>query len=567
LTGAGTVAPALKTRRPAKASLLFAAVALMVTACASTTPKHPQAAAGRAETIVPGGKVVVAVDAEPSGFNNRTAKGNTTAVRNVMRRVWPSVWTVTPDFVSQLDTDFVVSAVSSDSEPQTIVYEINPRASWSDGTPITADDFIYNWQAGQPGAIDVDGAAINSVAPGEDAIQSIAGSNNGKTVTVVLRQRVVEWKALFTKPLVPAHVAKRVGWNAGFDKSPVVSGGPFMVTSYNEGADLTLQPNPNYWGRKPNLESVTFNFVKESSAAIDEMRGHQVQVIAPRAQVDVLDQLRTVDGITVQTGKGFEAEFLAFNFRNAYLGDVRVRQAFSLALDRTAIVARTAGQIDKAAAVMQHRILPAGDPNYVDTSGGRYNGRDVPQAKRLLEAAGFTMQPGDTYYSKNDSPLTLRITAATGDALRTAQEELIQAQVKDVGIKLVIDNAPADNSTSGFSTRLQKSGDFDVASLSQGMATSPTTTNASFATMGSVNISKYSNATVDRLYQDAAGTLDDSKRAALLNDIDRQLWQDLPTLPLYQRPTVLAFANTLVNVGINPVSGPFWNIDQWGRTG
>ncbi|MGI8810265.1 MAG: ABC transporter family substrate-binding protein [Acidimicrobiales bacterium] len=542
-------------------------MALAVAGCSSTTSAPPQAAPDQAPSVVPGGSAIVASDTEPTGFNNRTARGNTTAVRTVMRRVWPTVWTVTPNFENQLETDFVLSAESSgrDVVPQTIVYRINPAAIWSDGTSMSADDFIYNWEVGKAGAVDVDGKPISSVAPGENAIQSITGSPDGDTVSVVLRQPMAEWKSLFTKPIVPAHVAKRVGWNTGFDNpANVVSGGPFKIAGYNPGRDLTLARNEQFWGKPATLDSVTFNFVKDSAAAVTALRSGEVHVIAPRAQVDLLDQLQNRDGITVVASTGFEAEFLDFNLRNEFLADQRVRQAFALALDRTAIVARSARQINKDAAVMQHRLLPAEYPGYADTSANRYTGRDVPQAKRLLEAAGFTMG-ADGYYEKGPAKkLELRITAATGDALRAAQEELIQSQVKDAGIMLRIDNAPSDNTAGGLSTRLQ-SGDFDVANLSQGMATSPTTTSASFTTTGTVNISKYSNTTVDRLYQEAASELDDKRRTDLLNQIDRQLWEDMPRLPLYQRPTVVAFQSSLANVGINPVSGPFWNIDQWGR--
>jgi peptide/nickel transport system substrate-binding protein len=544
---------------------LLVAVALVAAGCTSSTTAPPEAGPARPDAIVPGGAVIVAVDTEPASFNNRTLRGNTTVVRNVMRRVWPSVFTVTPTFETVLDTDFVTSAVSSGREPQTIVYEINPRAVWSDGTRITADDFIYNWEVGKPGARDsIKDEPIINVAPGEDTIASITGTNDGRTVTVVLKQPMAEWQSLFSKPLVPAHVAKRVGWNEGFNTAAVVSGGPFKLATYNPGRDLTLVRNEQYWGTKTNLESVTFNFVKDSSAAVTAMRNREAHVVAPRAQVDLLAQLANTDDITVQAGTSFEGEFLDFNLENAFLADRRVRQAFALSLDRNAIVGRSARQIDKAAGVMQHRILAAGHPGYVDTSGGRYDVRDVPQAKRLLESAGFVMG-ADGIYTLNGNPLVLHMIAAAGDALRSAQGELIQSQVKDAGIMLVPANLPDDNSANGLSAR-RTAGAFDVANLSQGLATSPTTTSASFATGGRVNISKYSNATVDRLYAEAASELDSpSRRVELLNQIDRQLWEDLPRLPLYQRPTIVAFQTGLLNVGINPVSGPFWNLDKWGR--
>ena len=63
--------------------------------------------------------------------------------------MYPSVFRVHPDFSVQLDPTFMVSAELTSHDPQTITYQIRPEASWSDGTPITADDFIYLWRAPQ----------------------------------------------------------------------------------------------------------------------------------------------------------------------------------------------------------------------------------------------------------------------------------------------------------------------------------------------------------------------------------------------------------------------------------
>jgi peptide/nickel transport system substrate-binding protein len=555
------LAPQRRAQRRSNVVGLLLALSLVGGACTSSST--PSDSAGPAETIRPGGTVVFAADAEPTaGFNNRTTKGNTTALRNVMRRVWPSAWITTPDFRTVLDTSVVVSAdVMAGVSPQTIVYRINPDAKWSDGVPISAEDFIYNVEVEKPGATDVDGKPISWVAPGEETIQSVTGSPDGKTVTVVLAQPFAEWRSIFAKPLVPAHIAKRVGWNSGFDNfdpTVVISGGPFRIESYNKGQNLTLVRNES-WRPQPNLDSVIFRFDVPSPALA--LANNEVQAVAPRAQVDVVGQLRGTDGVVTVVGTGFDAEFLDINLRNEFLAVPEVRRAFALALDRQAILERTARQIDPAAKVMQNRLLSLGDPGYADRSGGRYDKPDVAGAKRLLESVGFVAGP-DGVYAKDGKRLSFRITSTTGDALRENQGELIQTQVRQAGIDLRLD-AVAPSAL----TRRLLDGDFDVVSLLQGIAVAPTTTNLSFGTGGSVNISKYSSPAVDALYARAKTELNDVERAKLLNQIDEQLWNDLPRIPLYQRPTVVAYRNTLVNVGVNAVSGPLWNIEQWGMKG
>lgn len=547
---------------------LVLAVALLAGGCSGSADRQTTPPPG--EAIRPGGQAVFAAEAEPTaGFNNRTPKGNTTGLRNVMRRVWPSVWITTPDFRTVLDTNVVQSVVEPEAgvAQPTIVYRINQAATWSDGVPISAADFIYNWEVERPGALDIDGLPINWVAPGEETIKNVTGSSDGWTVTVELTQPFAEWRSLFAKPLVPAHIAKKagVGWNKGFDKfSPdvVISGGPYRIESYNAGADLTLVRNTEYWSTKANLDKVIFRFGATAPVALDALRNKgEIDVMAPRSQVDLLAQLRDVPGVTTLVGTGFEEEHLDFNLDNTLLKMPEVRRAFALALDRPAIVARTAGQIDKDAKVMQDFLLSAGDPNYPkgETGGSRYSKPDVVGATDLLKSAGFQLG-ADGIYAKDGNRLSFRLTAVTGDALRENQGELIKSQEKLAGIEILLDTiAP-----SALTDRITR-GDFDIMSLLQGMATFPTTTSASFGTKGTVNISKYSSpAVVDPLYVAAKAELDDKKRADLLNQIDEQLWKDLPRIPLYQRPVMVAFRNTLANVGINPVSGPVWNIDQWG---
>lgn len=235
-------------RRHTGTVAVLAVAALVCVACTRSTPTKPQAtSATRA-----GGTIVVLADGEPSGFNIRSVKSATIAGNMVMSMVWPSVWRTLPDSSFALNTDLMASADVISTEPQTVVYKINPRAAWADGVPIDVDDFIYNWQMSRPGAVDVDGSPIQSGASqgSLDPIASVTGSDGGKTVTVVFKANYRPWRALFST-LMPAHIARSVGWNTGFDRfdpNVVISGGPFRIASYNPGSDLTLVPNEHITG-------------------------------------------------------------------------------------------------------------------------------------------------------------------------------------------------------------------------------------------------------------------------------------------------------------------------------
>jgi peptide/nickel transport system substrate-binding protein len=139
-----------------------------------------------------GGTVRFATTDEPSGFNPNTSKDDSTAVRNIVVTMYPSVFRVHPDFSVRLDPSFMTGAELTSHDPQTITYRIRQDACWSDGQPITADDFQYLWEHlnGKNPKIDV------ASTTGYDRIKQVTGSTDGKTVTVVFNQRFADWQRL-----------------------------------------------------------------------------------------------------------------------------------------------------------------------------------------------------------------------------------------------------------------------------------------------------------------------------------------------------------------------------------
>src|SRR5579859_2200274 len=190
------------------------AAALTAAGCSSSTgTASPKGATGSAK---PGGTLTFALDQDIAGFNPLREGDTQFVLAEMQDQVLPRVFVIQPNLQSALNTEFVTSASVTSNSPQTIVYHINPKAVWSDGTPISADDFIYSWQAqsGNPAFTDVGGAKfLPASTGGYNRIQSVTGSDGGKTVTVVMAEPYSEWQYLFsqTNPIIPAHIAKQVG--------------------------------------------------------------------------------------------------------------------------------------------------------------------------------------------------------------------------------------------------------------------------------------------------------------------------------------------------------------------
>jgi peptide/nickel transport system substrate-binding protein len=510
--------------------------------------------------VKPGGSITYGADQEPTGFNQLTSKDSGTSVVNVEAGVLPSVFLTHPDFTVNLDKNLMESAELTNESPQTVVYKVKEVAKWSDGEPIGIKDFELVWKAQNGTNTKFDVASTT----GYEDIQSVTGSDNGKTITVVFKKAFPDWKSLFS-PVLPAHILQAMpggiekAWNTGLDKSLPVSGGPFKIGTYKPTSSLTLVRNDAYFGPKANLDSVVFRFLTESTTQSDALKNGEVQVIYPQPQLDLVAAVKAIPGITSTTSFGLSFEHLDFNIKKAGLDDVAVRKAVATGLDLDSVLRRTVGQFSDKVQPLGNRIYVNNQKEYADNRGD-YGKGDVTAAKKLLTDAGYTAG-SDGIFAKNGKKLSFRFSTTAGNALRETQGELFKAQMKLIGIDIKIDNSAADVL---FGKRLP-GGDFDIANFAW-VATPFATSNKSiYSTGGGQNYGKFTSPAVDAAFNEAVGILDETKRTAKFNEIDKLLWDGMATIPLYQKPTFIAFSDKYANIVDNASStGPFWNVGEWG---
>jgi peptide/nickel transport system substrate-binding protein len=157
------------------------------------------------------GEITYAIEQEFTSWNITTDEGNAFAGSQTLAGIVPGISYFAPSGTLKFNLDLLVEDPQIASEsPQTMVYKIRPEAVWSDGTPITADDFMFNWRGNSGKPEHCDGCVPASTS-GYELIESIEAADNGKTVTVKLAAGKVyaEWQGLFT--LYPAHIAKAAG--------------------------------------------------------------------------------------------------------------------------------------------------------------------------------------------------------------------------------------------------------------------------------------------------------------------------------------------------------------------
>jgi peptide/nickel transport system substrate-binding protein len=564
-----------RSRHPLYLTALVATGALVLAACGSSSPSKTSGTTN-------GGSITYALDEDIAGFNVNYANDNLFVLQEILDQVWPSVYVTQPNATVALNTELVTSAKVTSSSPQTIVYQINPKATWSDGTPISATDFIYSWQAqsGNPKYKDVGGKAfLPASTSGYNQISTVTGSNGGKTVTVVFAKPFADWQSLFGD-LMPAHIAEKVGFNSGFQtfgSAVKVSGGPFEIQSYTKGEDLVEVPNPKYWGPKPHLSKIVYRFILDDSQDAPAISSGEVNIVNPVIpSVAYADGIKSISNFTASVLPGLEFQHIDFNESNPYLAKLAVREAIALGTNRTQMIQRIVAPIFSTvnpadvskAQVLNNRIYMPIQPTYQNTSGsmGTF---DPTKAKQLLTSAGMKMG-SDGYMQPSFGPLkgkdfSLSISTTSGVPVRQQIEELFQADMKAIGIKIKIQNYDASTL---FGTVGPK-GEFDLIQFAwvgspfesgnQSIYCSYTNTSV----CGS-NWDHYADPKVDSLFNQALSDLNPTTDASLYNQIDALLWKDMATLPLFENPVYYGYSTKYANLVPNPSSvGIPWNAQDW----
>jgi peptide/nickel transport system substrate-binding protein len=546
-------------RRLAAAVVLLLVAGALVWATVGVDRRRPAGTADQAAGIRDGGTVTFAANGEPTGFNPHTSVNAGPAVQDVVGNVYPSVFRPQPDFSVRLDSELMEGAELTAEEPQTVTYRIRGGAVWSDGTPISDDDFAYLWQRsnGSDRRVDV----VSTI--GYQDIERVTGSPDGKTVTVRFARPFADWRSLFSNLLPSHHVERQPGrWKTGLDRRPeqIPSGGPFQIARHDRGQSLTLERNPRYWGRPAHLDRLVLRLLPDAMAQADALRNDEVDVIyAPSPQVDVVRLVEGLPGVASEVRLGLGFEHLTFNLAHPILRDLAVREAIALAVDRQQLLDRTVGQISDKAQVLGNRIWLVGQAGYEDHSDGSGRG-DVAAAAARLEQAGWTEGAGGVRV-RNGRKLLLRYTTTQGVRVREQAGELLQDQLARVGIDLELRPTASDTL---FGDQLPDGG-FDIAAFA--WVGNPFTVSGSrdtYVTGADLNYGRFTDPEVDALFEQATAELDPDRSTALANQIDRKLWEGLPSIPLYQRATILAWRDTLRNVSENPTTeGPLWNAESW----
>jgi peptide/nickel transport system substrate-binding protein len=549
------------------------------------------------------GVVTIAVDETFTNYNNNTSSANDIANPYVDNLVQPSPF-FTNDVGNvtkvQVDGDVMSSVKVLSTNPQTIEYDINPKAVWSDGAPVDCADFYYQWLA-NPADSNPLAAKFEKVNPGIDHIGKVACSNNNKTVTATFAQPWADWQGLFNI-MVPAHLAYRDagisedqflklsdtnpadnatllrladfftgGPNAnhgfgGIEPQNDLSAGPYMIKSADGNTETVLVRNPRWWGNPGGPSEIDIRTNTDSQSAYQQLQNKEIQIVGSQPDAQVAQEVRSAGGqIQLETGIGPTFEHLDYQTANAAFQKYpELRKALSLCVNRQDVINKVVADVDPAIKPQGMVFLIQTEKGYVNHYANTGNG-DVNAAKQVMRQAGWTMG-SDGFFHKDGQTAQVTIGHKPVDR-REATVQAIQAECRPAGIQV------QDFSSASFNAKNLPAGNFQVALFAWTGSPYKSGLDGIYESTGGSNYQKYSDHKVDALMQSADGETDYAKRIQTLTQADQYIAQDGWTLPLFAVPEYALTDGSIVatqqNGKTEPVSdneassGVLWNAWSW----
>jgi peptide/nickel transport system substrate-binding protein len=487
-----------------------------------------------------GGNLRLALSSFPANFNTLNIDGNEADTGAILRPTMPRAFIISPDGSMKVNNDYFTNVELTKTDPQTVTYTINPKAVWSDGTPITWEDIASQIHATSGKDKNFAIAAPN----GSDRVASVTRGVDDRQAIITFDQHYTEWRGMFagnTMLLPKSMTADPEIFNKGQLNGPGPAAGPFIVSTLDRTAQrIVLTRNPKWWGTTPLLDSITF-MVLDDAARMPALQNNTIDATG-LASLDELTIARRTAGIAIRRAPGLSWYHFTFNGApGSILADPELRLAIAKGIDRQAIVdVSQRGLVDKPTPLNNH-IYVAGQQGYQDNS--KALGYDPEKAKQELDALGWHLN--GQFREKDGRQLVVR--DVLYDAQTTRQVALIaQNNLAQIGVKLEIDAKPGN----GFFTNYIIPGDFDIAQFSWvGDAFALCCMNQIYTTGAESNFGKISSPEIDAKVDEVLDELDPEKARNLANELDKMIWAEGFSLPLFQSPGNVAVRSSLANYG------------------
>ena len=540
-------------------SIALALIAGVFAAAMSGCSSNPSATtSGGGGGFVPGTLRIADIE-EPDTLNPYIS---TVVTGNDISALWGSYFFNVDDkgrFFPEIATEVpTLSNGGISADGLTITYHMRHGVKWQDGAPLTAKDVIFTWRAIMDKRNDV------QVVTGYDKIADITAPN-AYTVVVHMKERFSPIIAYFMGfqgggPILPEHIiSKYPNMNKiPFNAKPV-GAGPFEVVDWVHGDHITLVANPGYWRGAPKLHQIIYKWIANNNTIMDELKTGEADAWF-RADPGLYPQLAAMPGHKVLVTPYSIFGHLDFYCQDPVVGDVRIRRAVMLAIDRRKIIHDATHDIYLPSNSDQPLYSWAFDPHLPPID------QDQAGARKLLDDAGWKVGP-DGIRVKNGQRLSLQLSYVGGQVVAQALGALVERELKDVGIELTQKTYPSSTYFAAASLGgILNTGKYQLAYYGWSNGTDPDDSTLYMSTeippVGQ-NSLWFKDPKVDALERDALTTFDINRRKMDYWGIQEELNAQAPTIIMFSERRIDVLSTHFKGYIPSPAQTANWNTWQW----
>ena len=425
---------------------------------------------------------------------------------------------------------YSASEWSVSPDGKTYTFKLRPDLKWSDGKPITVDDYLFAYSE----AIkeDNDYVGLDTL----ERIESFTSPSPGTLVTVlkdVLAKDVAIGSAAAITP-VPKHIWQGKSWTDPAANpeilKPTVVCGPYLLKEWNTAEGATFERNSNWFKGAPNFEKITIKPSQQPTVAYELLKSNQAQWAPniPPAQYTEAKQNPSLN-MYEWTAANSAYRLLDYNLARDFLQDKKVREALARVLNRQDMI--------------QVAELGLGQPQYsfINPANTKWNNPnvekyefDVAKAKQLFAEA-------------SSKPTKLQVLYPVSSAPRGKIAAYMQQQFKQLGIDLEVKGLDAN---AFFEETKKKNFDLALGTWGGGSIDPDLGSKGIYISKGTQNYTSFNNKQVDDMFTQAATELDENKRKQIYADLQKLITDEMPSFFLYSLTSFSPMSKKIL--GITP---------------
>ena len=487
------------------------------------------------------GTVTYSISEIGPNWNAFSVNGNTVYMSTLWNYYMPSLW------MSSLDgstikpnpnylTSYKISTVKG---KQTIVLNFNPKAKWNDGRAI-------DWTAVKAAWTVTSGKNTNYTAASTTGWEQVSTVTKGTTAKqAIITMKTPYYPATSFISIYPPQAVDVKTYTSGWTDNPhdkEWGAGPYVIKTRTD-SQVTFTPNPKWWGNKPKMTTVTYKAL-EDQAALNAFKNKEINAVS-LSTADDIKNIRSVTGATIRRGYTSDVSIFEFNAKKSFLKDINVRKAIVQGINREQMSKLAFAGLDWSAPVPGSELVYPTQKGYKDNMP-KEAAFNTANAKKTLEADGYKLG-SDGYYAKNGTTLTLSYTTFGDSSKVKARGLAVQKMMKNIGIKLTIDNRPS----SDFSKTLSD-GDWQILGMAWSFSGTPDSYNYGKQLYGMKSESNYSgigSKKIDAMFAKVNTLNTVSAQIAQTNKAESAAFKLYGQLPYANSPIMGAYSKGLANVG------------------